>query len=932
MFRHVALYNVPDNFAEQIRAPIRPHPKSGLSTIAATHQAVQIEDLRTQPPYLEGDPTVVAMSDLAGARTLVVVPMLRENELIGAIAIYRQEVRTFSDKQIVLLQTFADQAVIAIGNVHLFEEVQAKTRDLTESLEQQTATSEVLQVISSSPGELQPVFKSMLTNALRICDAKFGNLLLFNGEGFTLAEMHNAPAAYGELYKNGPLRPGPHTGLGRLMATKQVVHIADVQAASDAHGDPLRVATTQILQARSFLAVPMLKDKELVGAIVIYRQEVRPFSAKEIELVSSFASQAVIAIENTRLLKELRERTDDLSESLQQQTATADVLKVISRSAFDLDTVMNTLTRSASELCAADMSGLFLREGDFLVARGVSNIDEKLADMVRTTPVRIDDQTYMGRSVLTGEITNLSDVDSEPLNTRFLAFQKAFGYRSLMVVPLMREGRGVGVFALCSVRAGAFSQRQIDLVQTFADQAVIAIENVRLFNETQEALERQTATADILKVIASSPSDVQPVFDAIATSSKQLIGAFSATVFRFVDGVVNLVAYTPIGPEADAVLTASFPRPAAGLPFFELAKGGKVVQEADSETNPDTAMRDIARARGFRSSLFSPLMNKGIPIGLIVVTRKEPGTFAEHHVQLLQTFADQAVIAIENVRLFDEVQAQTRDLTEALTYQTGSSNILSVIASSPTDVAPVLKAIVESACELCEAYDAVVLLKDGDDLRFSAHHGPLGINLEKWPISRNWTAGRAFVDRKPVHVRDLLSDEGAQFPDSKELSRHTGSQGMRSILSVPLLRENESIGTILLRRTEVQPFSDKQIALLQTFADQAVIAIGNVRLFDEVQAKTRDLTEALTYQTGSSNILRVIASSPTDVGPVLKAIVESACELCEADDALATLRDGDDLLFMAQHGSIPVSVAADADQPPVAFGPRRCRSQAGPCA
>src|SRR3979490_1159299 len=231
----------------------------------------------------------------------------------------------------------------------------------------------------------------------------------------------------------------------------------------------------------------------------------------------------------------------------------------------------------------------------------------------------------------------------------------------------MSNGAGIGLISVTRVETGSFADHHVQLLQTFADQAVIAIENVRLFNETREALERQTATADILKVIASSPSNVQPVFEAIATSSKQLLAGFSATVFRFVDGVVNLAAYTPISPAADKVLKASFPRPAANLPFFELAKRGEVVQEPDSETTPDAGMRELSRARGFRSSLFSPLMSKETPIGLIVVTRKEPGTFAEHHVQLLQTFAAQAVIAIENVRLFDEVQAKTRDLTEATT-------------------------------------------------------------------------------------------------------------------------------------------------------------------------------------------------------------------------------------------------------------------------
>ena len=274
----------------------------------------------------------------------------------------------------------------------------------------------------------------------------------------------------------------------------------------------------------------------------------------------------------------------------------------------------------------------------------------------------------------------------------------------------------------------AFTEQQIKLLETFADQAVIAIENTRLFNETKEALERQTATADILKVIASSPSNVQPVFEAIARRANTLIGGFSSTVFRFINGIAYLEAFTPTTPAADEVLKTTFPRPVTDFAPFRMAQAGEVAQIPDTEAST-YELQDISRARGYRSMLYAPLMSDGMSIGFIAVTRVQPGTFPDHHVQLLRTFADQAVIAIENARLFDEVQAKTRELSEALTYQTGSENILKVIASSPTDVGPVLQAIVESACELCEAYDAIVRLRDGDELRLSAHHGPIPTSL-----------------------------------------------------------------------------------------------------------------------------------------------------------------------------------------------------------
>ncbi len=818
-FRHVALRSVPAAYADFMRQnPPDYGPETGPGRIMAG-------DL-----YRRADPNRRALVDLAGARTVVLVPLLKDDVVRGVITVFRQEVRPFSDKQIALLQNFAAQAVIAMENARLITETR-------EALEQQTATAEVLGVINSSPGDLTPVFETMLDKAMRLCEAAFGVLWTSDGDTFGAAALRGVPPDYIEFIASRRRKPTRDTALGELALGKDFVQIPDV--ASRPTSDEIVSRLVELGNVRTLLVVPLRKDGVLLGSIHVYRQEGRPFSDKQIALLQNFAAQAVIAMENARLITETRE-------ALQQQTATAEVLQVINSSPGDLAPVFDEMLEKATRLCEASHGILRTWDGErFHLAAVHGDARFKEWAQQRSPFVPEDAGGPLARLVKGEQVVPLTDALVEQAYRTSPGFREmvdASGLRSGIAVALRKDDALLGTLTVYRRELRPFSEKQIALLQNFAAQAVIAMENARLITETREALEQQTATAEVLGVINSSPGNLAPVFEAILEKAHTLCGAAFGSLFTY-DGEFFHGAASHGLPEAIRPERRGSFRPGPNNPLWELARGAPLAHVADmreiaSLSEPSEPghlqLRAAIEQGGIRTMLMIPLRKDSALLGVISAFRQEVKPFTYKQIALLQNFAAQAVIAMENARLITETR-------EALERQTATAEVLGVINSSPGDLTPVFDAILEKAHSLCGIAQGSLELYDGERFRAVAVRGLSDTFADMLrqgsPASDNPATRPLIEGERFSYIRDMAAADYSVERTAAE------TEGVRTLLCVPLRREGHLLGMIASARKEARPFLEKEIALLENFAAQAVIAMENVRLIGELRQRTEEVGE-----------------------------------------------------------------------------------------
>ncbi len=711
----------------------------------------------------------------------------------------------------------------------LERKVEERTAQLKDALEKQTATAEILRVISGSPTDVAPVFDAILRSAVRLTEAQIAAIFRYDGRLVHMTATHNwTPEALEYFRRVYPSPPSPSLMSGRVILGRQIVRESD--ALSDELYDRESAVTGRW---RRMLGVPMLREGQPVGALIVSWDEPGETPERQVELLQTFADQAVIAVENVRLFNETRD-------ALERQTATAEILRVISGSPTDTQPVFDAIVQSGLRIFDGMSVAIVLVDGKLIQMGASAGAMTKEAARPQF-PMPLNRESASGLAIVDRAVVNIGDTEAPDAPPFARVNGRALGFRATATAPMLREGGAIGAIIVTRAAPGAFSDKQLALLQTFADQAVIAIENVRLFNETREALERQTATADILRVISSSPGDVQPVFDTIARHALELCDGKFATVFRFDGEQLHLVAGHNVAAGQMEVIARKYPmRPDLSQVSGRVVLGKSVVRVEDAHADPDYD-RPIAVSGGWHRMLGVPMMREGVILGVIAVGWSDVGPVPKVQEELLQTFADQAVIAIENVRLFNETK-------EALERQKASAEVLEVISGSVADTKPVFDKIMES-CERLFGGQTVSITLVGEDgkVHAGAYRGPAKNEYEKifpLPVSKASGTGTAILERRVLHYPDVQASGVPQH-----IRGSSGPMGYRSIIIAPMLWEGRGIGAIMVGREVAGPFSDKEIALLKTFADQAVIAIQNSRLFQEIEDKSRQLEIANQHKS-----------------------------------------------------------------------------------
>ncbi len=918
----VATRGLPPAFAaylaEDSKTPLSPLSLQAIEGGKPLH----VLDTMEGPGYRAGHPDPHALVALGGARTMLLVPLRQDGAVVGYFSLYRQEVRAFDDTEVSLMESFAAQAVIAMENARLLGALREQTAVLEERnsafgerIEHQAATIDVLKAMSASPGNAQPVFDLIAVQVQKICGSRNAALFEFDGTLLHQRSRHGpvAPPMADAFARRFPMPPGADTVAGRVVLQGRTVSIADVEA------DPGLHATVRGLHGGAVAGVPLLRDGKAVGAILLNNsKEQGAASDAQIELLQTFAEQAVIAIRSAETFRALEARTaelaarnTDFAETIDHQAATIDVLKAMSASPGNPQPVFDLIVVRARDLCDAYGVTVYEYDGTLLHHRastGVSDDPKVRAQFIAQFPRPLDPSLARDRVIAEGRIVHIRDLAMEGASSRADDTVK-----SMVGVPMMRGSVVIGVVLMGSRDTGGFSETQVALLQTFAEQATIAITSAETFraleartaeltsrnSEFGERIDQQAATIDVLKVMSASPDDTQPVFDLIVRRARELCNGSGASLFEYIDGLVHFRAISSRGAHSIADLIASWP-PAAGFAaLFPMvptygSMACRAILDGEIKHTRDvsilTGLDPAVQASNSGSNLALPLLRGGQVVGAITLMSSNTGGFADSQVELMKTFAEQAVIAIGIVATYRQLRQRTAELTRSVAELEALEEVLRAVNSS-LDLETVLSTIIERAVPLAQADEGMIYEFDATEQVF-VPKAAFGMTEDRVAVlrDRRIRIGEAFIGRsaaarEPVHMADVQT-EGT--PEERAFL-----QGIHAVLAVPLLREDRVVGGLVIRRRREGAFSEATIALMRTFAAQSVLAIANARLFDAVQARTRDLSEALEQQTATADVLKAISRTAFDLDTVLATLVDTALRLCGATYGEIFRREGD---------------------------------------